>query len=276
MKTKKCFFIVIFLGFIILTGCTKIADFGGEGGKDPSFLNKPQNLFAVESVEGNAIYLSWTAVLQAKNYLIFQSNTQDGEYTQIGQSSNNYFTLTNPSNSYYYKVQAKAGETLSEESDWAKGINIDPALAWLKKVFLVPLKPTNYTDLGSGIVKDNITGFFWQKCAAGQDAIDCSGNFEAKNWNNAKTYCASLNLGGKTWRLPEINELVTLLDLSTTSPAINTEIFPNTYITLNAEFWSNTTHANFSDSSWIVWFSYGRIRKEEKSKSFGVRCVANQ
>lgn len=264
----KILFIVLCLSFL---GCTKIADLAGQ--KDPSFLNTPQNLFAIQGVLGDSIYLSWSAVSKAKNYLIFQSSTHDGEYEQIAQSSTNYFALTNPSpKDFFYKVQAKAGATLSLESEGVQGINLDPTKTHLLKAYLMPLFLNQYVNNGDGTIKDNKTGLTWQKCSAGETGENCDeGGSASHDYASAKNYCNSLNLGGRTdWRLPEINELLTLLHDSEELPAINENFFSHKF----DYHWSNTEYVADLDFAWSLFFNGGMIMEDAKTSTISVICVA--
>ena len=121
----------------------------------------------------------------------------------------------------------------------------------------------SYTDLGNGIVRDNITGLEWQKVAP-------TGTY---TWANAVTYCDNLVLGSKSdWRLPTIKELSTLVDRSIPSPGptISTIFFPGT---VAAGYWSSTTYAYGTTSAWAVHFSSGSVRYSGKTSSTYVRAV---
>jgi hypothetical protein len=48
------------------------------------------------------------------------------------------------------------------------------------------INPRSYSDLGNGIVLDNVTGLEWQQATA-------PGTY---NWEEANTYCTTLTLGG--------------------------------------------------------------------------------
>ena len=273
MKLKSYAYFMGFLVVIIsLVGCSKVPDLAELIVLE---LDKPQNLFAVESVSGQRVCLSWSPVYRAKKYLVLWSDDQNGEYNQIQTSSSNYVCFSTADVDLagkYYKVQAKAGETLSEESESKEGIYIDNSffVLLLKRIFLTPLSPTKYADLGNGVIKDNATNLFWQKCSAGQDALDCSGTAETKDWTTAKDYCTNLILGGKKWRLPEINELLTLVDYNRSDPAIN-PIFP---ATVANQYWSNTVDAGDPSRSWYVDFYNGYSNSSDQANTYRVRCVA--
>src|SRR5258708_25057003 len=94
----------------------------------------------------------------------------------------------------------------------------------------------------STTVFDNKTKLTWQRAVA-QTNID---------WASAKSYCAGLNLGGTGWRLPTRNELVTLVDPSQPSTAIDPAAFPSTPA---AGFWSATAVASTPGNAWILTFN---------------------
>jgi hypothetical protein len=97
-----------------------------------------------------------------------------------------------------------------------------------------------YTDNGDGTVLDRRTKLIIQKCSNGQtySAGTCVGGLGTISWSAALTYCNSLTLAGRSWRLPNLNELVSLMDMSKTAPFFDTTIFPNQ---TTANFHSSTT-----------------------------------
>ena len=100
----------------------------------------------------------------------------------------------------------------------------------------------SYTDLGNGIVKDNVTGLEWQQATA-------PGTY---TWQEAINYCENLTLGGyDDWRLPTIKELSTLVDSSRFSPAIDNTFFPGT---VASQYWSSTTDTYNVANAWSVKF----------------------
>ncbi|MBH1989542.1 MAG: DUF1566 domain-containing protein [Myxococcaceae bacterium] len=114
---------------------------------------------------------------------------------------------------------------------------------------------------GSMQVKDTVTGLIWQRVVSG-----------GYNWTDAQNYCAGLTLGGQTWRLPNVKELSTLLDVSVPfpGPTINATAFPST---TQGVFGSLTPSVCSSTGSWIVYFLYGYIGYHVMSAPDLIRCV---
>jgi hypothetical protein len=138
----------------------------------------------------------------------------------------------------------------------------------------------SFTDNGDGTVKDNATGLIWQKCSKGLNATDCSGTAVTATWASAISYCGTIsNLPAsspKTWRLPQINELKTIVDTTkATSPAIDTTVFP---ATVAGFYWSSSTFASDPTMSALgvmlgVASLDGTVGMGTKTGSVYVRCV---
>ncbi|WP_136057624.1 DUF1566 domain-containing protein [Candidatus Halocynthiibacter alkanivorans] len=80
--------------------------------------------------------------------------------------------------------------------------------------------------VAQGIVQDNKTHLTWQRCSVGttwSSDNSCSGEIEYMSLSDAKQMAATLADG---WRIPNIEELSSLLELSCTEPSINAEVFP--------------------------------------------------
>lgn len=92
-----------------------------------------------------------------------------------------------------------------------------------------------FVDNGDGTILDKRTSLIWQKCSFGQtnDAV-CTGTVANINMPVALTTCKNLTLAGKSWRLPNPLELMTIVDLTrNTTPYINLTYFPNSQTALN-------------------------------------------
>ncbi|MCP3850882.1 MAG: DUF1566 domain-containing protein [Gammaproteobacteria bacterium] len=110
------------------------------------------------------------------------------------------------------------------------------------------------------IVSDSVSMLEWQ-----DDAIGTS-----TDWQGAIGICEGLELGGHSdWRLPNINELNSIVDLSIVNPAI-VNSFENT--SPNG-YWSSTTSENSKDKAWFVHFNDGNVGRDTKDNRKRVRCV---
>jgi cell division septation protein DedD len=109
-----------------------------------------------------------------------------------------------------------------------------------------PLQGTKFIDNGDGTVTDNSTGLMWQQDGSA-----------SKTWQEALLYCEKLTLAGHTdWRLPNRNELQTIIQYSMNSPPIDKGIFPKTE---PSPYWTSTTHAGYPDKAWSIDFYNRKI-----------------
>ncbi len=137
----------------------------------------------------------------------------------------------------------------------------------------------SYTDNGDGTVMDNATGLLWQKCAKGKTGSDClGGNAEVQDWTAADSYCKSLSLAGKVWRLPTITELQTLVDFSKSGPHVDPTYFPNapSSVTPFYAFWSSTTFSVDTSKKFTIASWNGDVNPLPQTASHYVRCVSGE
>jgi hypothetical protein len=113
----------------------------------------------------------------------------------------------------------------------------------------------------NGVVTDTTTNLQWQDNTASVSKI----------WKDAIIYCNTLVLDNNSdWRLPNKNELLSLVDYSKYNPAIKENIFKN--IT-SSYYWSSTTDSSYTSYAWYVHFGYGNTFYNYKYYSLYVRCV---
>lgn len=132
---------------------------------------------------------------------------------------------------------------------------------------------SNFTDNGDGTVKDNSTGLIWQKCSIGQtnDAA-CTGAGSPSLWSAAITTCSGLGLASRTWRLPNTQDLKSLIDTTTTAAAKMDGIaFPNA---IAGNYWGSTTYATTTTLAFTVSTANGNFAAAGKGNSYYVRCVS--
>ena len=113
-----------------------------------------------------------------------------------------------------------------------------------------------FTDNNNGTVTDNLTGLIWLKNA------NCFGR---RTWADALSDVNGLNSGecGLTdgtvagdWRLPNRNELTSLLDLGTVNPALPAGHPFTNFVAF--WYWSSSTFDN-TGSAWVVDFIGGMV-----------------
>lgn len=124
-----------------------------------------------------------------------------------------------------------------------------------------------------------------------------------KNWEEATEYCSQLTyLEFHNWRLPNLDELMPLIDeMRSSPPAINKQ-FKNVF---QAQYWTNSTltrdeylsikgdeyglgrsmdalnesisgHKNMEiKNAWGIGFQSGQMYPYDKSENFHIRCVRN-
>lgn len=137
----------------------------------------------------------------------------------------------------------------------------------LMSAFTMPLFAAfeSSTVNGNVIVTDTETGLIWQKTS-----------ISGKTWQQALDYCEKLTCAGyDDWRLPNKNELASLVNYAKYKPYKPLSDFPY----MPAErFWSSSTHAKFTYEAWVVDFDEDKFPyfpSQNKSDTAYVRCVRN-
>ncbi|HOO91277.1 MAG TPA: DUF1566 domain-containing protein [Syntrophales bacterium] len=127
-----------------------------------------------------------------------------------------------------------------------------------------------FTDNSNGTVTDNLTGLIWLKNST---------DLGQKNWAEALVVCNALKHGdcGLTdgssegdWRLPNVNELHSLVDKSRLNPALPAG---HPFLGLTGSYWSSTTISAYYYSAWGVNIHNGIEDWGNKSNLYYVRAV---
>ena len=108
-----------------------------------------------------------------------------------------------------------------------------------------------FTLLGE-TVEDNRTGLIWTRDAGLSPRL--------QSWDEALDYVKSINsqgyCGSRKWRLPNIRELDSLVDVFRHSPALP---MGHPFINVQDAYWSSTTSVFESRYAWVLYFQDGVV-----------------
>ena len=140
---------------------------------------------------------------------------------------------------------ADAGRSLPESAEWEDGLRM---------------------------VDDNNTGLIWEMKSPEKNDINFLNN--AYTWEDAFTYIKNLNQraygGFRDWRLPNREELRTIVDYNGQIPACDNKFFPDC---LPAFYWSKDSNNKEPLFGWGIYFAYGCAICYLKSSFYPVRAV---
>ena len=167
------------------------------------------------------------------------SDTKGGYWSDIRAFSTSIDTQTAPGT--YPAPVPRSGQTTS----YATGDDGDlqPGVAWPNPRF---------SDNGDGTVTDNLTGLIWLKNANCWGGVSTSsgGLDKVDDLNSGTTTCEGYTGRHTDWRLPNVKELESLVDIENTSPALPTghpffDVQSHSYM-------SGSSSAIYTDSAWNV------------------------
>jgi hypothetical protein len=136
-----------------------------------------------------------------------------------------------------------------------------------------PAKPTepfaSRFEVHGETVYDKSTDLTWTRCSYGQQWTEdggCSGSVKLLDWHSA----VGLHLQEDAdWRLPERDELQSIVAPNCKKPAINETVFPGTP---SIQYWTST--ASGPSYAWVVFFRTGMPTWNFlKTTRFAVRMV---
>ena len=122
--------------------------------------------------------------------------------------------------------------------------------------------------LGGAGVLDARTTLVWEQ----------SPSTTERSQPDSVVYCANLNLGGQTdWRLPEAQELVSLVGYENFDPALPTghpfSIVDENLTTESSRYWTATSGDHDPRWAWRVQFGFGLSVHRPKTHSYFAWCV---
>jgi len=115
-----------------------------------------------------------------------------------------------------------------------------------------------FIDNLDGTVTDTRTGLMWMRCSLGQtwSGATCTGTATKYEWAGAFAEAqASTFASFSDWRLPNVKELVSIVERRCGSPSVNPDIFP---ATSTWYYWTSSPAVSGMDTqARVVSFSQG-------------------
>lgn len=134
------------------------------------------------------------------------------------------------------------------------------------------VEPDGLAFPGQLVVNDFGTGLVWKQCSEGLSGQGClTGSAVTIDWGSALRLAeAATHAGFDDWRLPNRDELKSVVETACYSPSVNSDAFPNT---VSGDYWSSTTYSQNATNAWSVGFSRGNYNFLEKTVPLRVRLV---
>ena len=130
-----------------------------------------------------------------------------------------------------------------------------------------------------GTLLDKNTGLTWKRCLEGQNwtGITCSGSASSYTWQGALNIAENTTFANQSdWRLPNLKELLSIVELACNLPAINLTVFPKFPATVN-KVWSSTPVTEqigtSVGSSWLIDFEQGAANNDYRDVRHLMRVV---
>ena len=112
-----------------------------------------------------------------------------------------------------------------------------------------------FKNNGNGTITDITTGLMWLKNANHFD--------KDMEWEESIDACENLNFAGHNdWRLPTVDELLSLIDRSNHDPALPDD---HPFKNGQSDYWSASSYVPLPGLAWRVGMSYGDVSYSRKS-----------
>ena len=137
---------------------------------------------------------------------------------------------------------------------------------------------SDFEDNGDGTVTHLPTGLMWARCAAGNtwngSTETCDGLGTTHNWSSALQVAENYSFAGHDdWRLPNIKELMSIVELGCSDNHINETVFP---LIGTGNYWASTPNISngIESRAWSVVF--GRSATTDSLLSAPLKSDGNE
>lgn len=116
--------------------------------------------------------------------------------------------------------------------------------------------------MSDAAVLDKETGLVWERTPV----------TNTTNWTAARSQCFKREVANRFgWRLPTVEELLTLVDNGNSSPSLPTDHPFSSF--QSARYWTATSVDWVADYAWTVNFDNGGTNQDDKDDSYHCWCV---
>jgi len=135
--------------------------------------------------------------------------------------------------------------------------------------------PSMRFDIENEHAVDIESGLTWMRCALGQtwNGKTCTGQASLLTWYEANDTLKEMtqkNSKNADWRLPRLNELATIVDITCKSPRINLSVFPSTPA---AYYWTNSRVPRGYGEAYVISFGTDGVSSKALDTRYAVRLV---
>jgi len=138
---------------------------------------------------------------------------------------------------------------------------------------------SRFSGAVSATITDKKNNNTWLRCPVGMswDGSSCGGISLKYTWVEAVVEVEELNkkklAGRNDWRLPTVEELMTVVEKRCFKPAIDLKAFP---FSPESGFWTDTAVDGVQPRAWVVHFLNGNQYIANKSQTWRLRLIADK
>ncbi len=175
-----------------------------------------------------SVYVPVTDVIALPDATKTQASYESGFWTS---------TQSMQRNNYAWLIRSKLGNILdSDKTNSLMYVRLVRGAANSAQKLAINRSSSNYAVNSDGTVSDLTNNLMWKRCSEGQilSGNACTGALTLYNESTANSLITGYQFAGYVdWRIPTLDELLSLVDYGNYSPATNTVTFPNTSVNNN-------------------------------------------
>jgi hypothetical protein len=100
--------------------------------------------------------------------------------------------------------------------------------------------------------------------------LDAYDRHMKRSFEGAQEFCERLELHGRSWRLPTLDELYSIVTYERTTPSVDTGVFG---VMMSRYYWSDDEFGD--DAAYVVGFKLGSVATSDRENRSYFRCVSD-